>query len=132
MERGWVHGSSEFRQAMLEVLTESVDTKPEKIRDTSQKRDLSEHAASKALAEGLRVLDLDPETLPDLKKGDENKLMLAGWLRHHFPVSTDWCAEHLHMGHVSTVTRAWHYYKKPGRGWGRKKKDLDKIMDLFP
>ncbi len=129
MERGWVHGSQEFRKAMLDLLADG-DVPSKGIADSEQRRDITEHAAADALSRGLSVLGLSGEGLPQLKKGDNDKLLLAGWLRQHFPVSARWCADRLYMGHVASVTRAWHFYQKPEKEWIRKKRKLAGILSL--
>ena len=129
MERGWVHGGAEFRKAMIAFLEEEGAANRAEAGD--QKRDIGEAAAGQALDKGLAVFELKKSALRDLKKGDPRKLLLAGWLRSHFPVSTKWCAEALHMGHPSTNTRAWNFYQEPPRCWEPYKKKLLKIMELF-
>ena len=128
MERGWVHGCADFRTAMLKLLKEGGQTVSEA---SDQQRDIAQSAADKALDAGLESLNLDRDDLLSLKKGDERKLLLCGWLRNHFPVSTKWCCDTLCMGHTSTATRALHFYENPPRGWGKAKARLVKILDLF-
>ena len=84
-----------------------------------------------AMEAGLESLNLDRVDLLSSKKGDERKLLLCGWLRNHFPVSTKWCCDTLCMGHTSTATRALHFCENPPRGWGKAKARLVKMLDLF-
>jgi REP element-mobilizing transposase RayT len=129
MEKGWVHGCSDFRHAMIKLLEEG-NGKKISAPIAEQRRDISETAATQALESGLKVFDLSASELSELKKQDERKLLLAGWLRAHFEVSAKWCAAQLHMGHVSIITRAWHFYESPGKGWKSKRLQLDAILKL--
>ncbi len=129
MERGWVHGRSDFREAMIALLEEHGQTSH--VEAGAQKRDISQSKALRALEQGLQVLGLSRSELEQLKKGDERKLILGGWLRVHYPVSTKWCSEQLCMGHISTNTRAWNFYRNPPVRWKSEKKKLDKIIELF-
>lgn len=129
MERGWVHGCHAFREEMVKLLEEGGEKKgPAPIAD--QRRDISQHAADQALRKGLKVLKLSRKTLVALKKQDERKLLLAGWLRAHFEVSAAWCAEQLHMGHASIITKAWHFYQDPPKDFRRVHQLLNEILKI--
>jgi putative transposase len=129
MERGWVHGRAEFREAMIKLLAEGTGRQVP-APEADQRRDISQRAAQQALTEGLSALNLSRPSLTDLKKQDERKLLLAGWLRAHFEVSAAWCAEQLYMGHVSTITKGWHFYQNPPRSWLKNRKRLDAILEI--
>ena len=129
MERGWVHGCAEFREAMIALLEEQGPAP--RAEAGGQQRDIGASAGQKALEKGLTVLRLERNDLIQLKKVDERKLLLAGWLRSYFPVSTRWCTEQPHMGHPSTNTRAWNFHQNPPQKWRAAKKKLVNIVDFF-
>jgi len=129
MEKGWGHGRSDFREAMIALLEEHGLTSH--VEAGAQKQDISQSKALRALEQGLQILGLSRSELEPLKKGDERKYLLAGWLRVHNPVSTQWYSEQLRLGHISTNTRAWNFYRNPPVRWRREKVKLDKIIELF-
>jgi putative transposase len=129
MERGWVHGSKNYRESMTRLL-EDRDAGQIMTTEKEQRRDIGQSAANKALEKGLRVCGLKKNELALMRKGEERKLLLAGWVRKHFPVSARWCASQLHMGHVSTVARATRFYNKASGKWSRLGKKLDQILDF--
>jgi hypothetical protein len=51
-------------------------------------------------------------------------MLIAGLLRYRFPVSASWVAEHLYMGHYTTVSRAMRFFDNPGRDWNTEKKRI--------
>ena len=129
MERGWVHGRAEFREAMVVLLKEQGKITRSIAGD--QRRDIGASHAHVASDQALAMLGLRATELASLRKGDERKLLIAGWLRVHFQISAKWCADNLVMGHVSTVTRAREFYRHPPKKWGADKKKLDRILDLL-
>ena len=126
MERGWVHGCAAFREAMINLLKEQSKAKQSIPGD--QRRDIGESEAKSDLHQGMKALGLVPGKLDTLRKGDEYKLLLAGWIRRHFPVSAKWCADQLAMGHITSITKAWHFYEKPSKKWKKQKIALDQIL----
>jgi REP element-mobilizing transposase RayT len=127
MERGWVHGSETFRKAMIEMLEAEGQTSY--AHPGEQQRDISEAAAERALEQGFRLLKLSMQDLETIPKSDPRKLLLAGWLRAHFQVSSKWCARAVGLGHHSTATRALNFYRDPPRKWQRSKRQLAKFID---
>jgi hypothetical protein len=59
MERGWVHGSKEFRKRMGDILLEEGKS-PEELE---QKREVSEAAATEVLSKCLAYYKLAPSDL---------------------------------------------------------------------
>lgn len=113
MERGWMHGSREFRDRMRDSLVEQ-GKRPEELE---QKRDLSEAVATNVLNKCLSHFELDETDLINLAKSDPRKLLIAGLLRYHYPVRAQWVSEQLVMGHFTTVSRAMKFYDDPGKEW---------------
>jgi REP element-mobilizing transposase RayT len=127
MERGWVHGSAEFRERMLGCLRESGKDLSHLV-DRDQKRDLSENAAYAVLLQCLDYFCLQESELKTLKKSDPRKMLIAGLLRYHFPVSASWVSEQLSMGHFTTVSRAMKFFDAPTEDWIIAKCDILKFI----
>ena len=124
MERGWVHGSREFRGKLRECLLDRGG----RAEELEQKRDLGEAAATETLEKCLVHFKLDPSDLPRLAKSDARKLLIAGLLRYHYPVRAQWVGDQLEMGHFTTVSRAMKFYDEPGEVWGREKERILKFI----
>jgi hypothetical protein len=120
MERGWVHGSKEFRDRLLESLLEQGKN-PEELE---QKREISEAAAGSVLAECLNHFGLEFSDLPGLAKSDPRKFLIAGLLRYHYPVRAQWVSEKLVMGHFTTVSRAMKFYGQAEGEWLKQKTQI--------
>ena len=104
MERGWVHGSAEFRQQMVDFL-ESRASGDAPVYDARQKRDLTEQAVERVIARGSSFLEMDPSDLPLLKKSDRVKVLLAAYIKEHYPMSNRRISELLSMGHPTFISR---------------------------
>ena len=124
MERGWVHGSKEFRERLGESLLEQGKN-PEELE---QKRELSEAAANKVLGECLSHFGLEFSDLSKLAKSDPRKFLIAGLLRYHYPVRARWVSEKLVMGHFTTVSRAMKFYGRAEGKWLKEKKNILKFI----
>ena len=124
MERGWVHGSKEFRKRLRETLLEQGKNSEE----LEQKRELSEAAAGNVLVECLSYFGLEPSDLPKLAKSDPRKFLIAGLLRYHYPVRARWVSEKLVMGHFTTVSRAMRFYGEAEGEWLKAKKHILKFI----
>jgi hypothetical protein len=104
MERGWVHGSKEFRQQMVDFL-ESRGNGVALVCDARQRRDLTEQAVERLIAAGSSFLKVDPSDLPTLKKSDRVKVLLAACIKEHYPMSNQRISELLSMGHPTFISR---------------------------
>lgn len=124
MERGWVHGSAEFRKRMVNCLAEGDVSVFANADDVEQKRDLGEAAALIVLDRCLDYFQLTSVDLNKLKKSDERKMLIAGLLRYHFPLRADRISALLHMGHFTTVSRAMKFYDNPSKGWRDEKIEI--------
>lgn len=127
MERGWVHGNLEFRDRMLECIGETDPQALRHVDDADQRRDLGETAALSMLDRCLAHFGLSRDELPHLPKSDPRKMLIAGLLRYHFPVSTSWVAESLCMGHYTTVSRAMRFFDEPVSVWSAEKEHILKF-----
>ena len=128
LRRGWFHGSSDFRERMMEYLEEQEGVVNRQDGIGEQKRDYSLRGASLALTRGLKHYGLKAGELGSLPKSDERKMMLSGVLKKYFSVSNAWISEQLSMGHRSTVTRAMKLYRTPTR---KQKQELQKLIRVL-
>jgi hypothetical protein len=56
------------------------------------------------------------------------KMLIAGLLRYHYPVSVEWVSEQLCMGHFTTVSRAMRFYDEAEGIWKREKRQILKFI----
>jgi len=75
----------------------------------------------------LDYFKLVPDELHRLPKSDPRKMLMAGFLRYHFPVSASWIGQALSMGHYTTVSRAMRFFDKPDGEWRQDKKRILKF-----
>ncbi len=104
MERGWIHGAQEFRDQMSDWLEERQQG-AEKSSDADQKRDLTERAVKQRIKEGCRFLHIPIDQLKKMRKGDENKVLLAAYIKEHYSLSNQRISELLHMGHPTFISK---------------------------
>ena len=127
-ERGWVHGSREFRERIVEHLREEDEGLLRRVYDGEKGRSYNEYAASEAIEEGLKVLGMIRPDLGRLKKGDPRKLLLAGFIKRHFMVKNAWVSEQLNLGHPSRASKATHVFTNPPAGLKKAKRNLMKMF----
>lgn len=128
MERGWLHGSAEFRKRMAECLEAQGKAHLKSLVDVEQKRDLSEAAAQVVLKKCLDHFEIKPDELPRLPKSAPVKMLIAGFLRYHYPVGAEWVSKQLAMGHFTTVSRAMRFYDDADGKWAKKKQQILKFI----
>ena len=141
-ERGWVHGNEQFRERMLAYLGEEGEAPRERaspqrgrgragsIYDGAQRRAYLDGAAETALRRALPLLGIEAQELKQLRKGDERKLLLAGWLKKHFCVTNPWLSERLHMGHPTRVSQAGRFYADAPRRWKAARRELEGMLGV--
>lgn len=129
MERGWMHGGHAFRRKMIDHLQQSGLVDLNHLTDGEQKRDLSEEAARQVLARCLQYFGVTEKDLLLMKKSDPRKMLIAGLLRYHYPVSALWVSDQLKMGHYTTISRAMRFYREPEGQWGFEKQQIHKFID---
>jgi hypothetical protein len=127
MERGWVHGSKEFRLRMLDCINEGDPNALKHVDDAEQKKDLSEAVAEAVVLRCLSYFGLRREELPRMAKSAPEKRLIAGLLRYTFPVSAVWIAQELSMGHYTSVSKGVRFYDQAEGAWAEKKADLLKL-----
>ena len=128
MERGWMHGSAEFRKRMTECLETEGRAHLKSLVDVEQKRDVGEAAAKVALNKCLAHFNLEPADLARMPKSHPQKMLIAGLLRYHFPVRAGWVGQQLAMGHFTTVSRAMRFYDEAEGLWRKEKRQILKFI----
>jgi REP element-mobilizing transposase RayT len=128
MERGWMHGGEEFRKRMTDCLEEQGKAQLRSLVDAEQKRDLNEASASIVLKRCLKHFGVKPNELPRMPKSAPEKMLAAGLLRYHYPVSATWVSEKLVMGHFTTVSRAMKFYDDAEGKWAKEKQRILKFI----
>ena len=98
--------------------------------DPEQRRSYLQAAAERHLIEGLKLMGVDEEELGKLPKGDERKLLLAGWIKTNFLVSSAWLSQRLCMGHRSRMSQAPKFYNNPPPELRRQKAKLAQMLTL--
>ncbi len=105
IRRGWCFGRDEFRERMVKALDGVMKGKR---RDSfagieSRRQDTLE--AQRLFTEGLKKLKLSPSGLPDLKKSDRRKKVMAWYIRKNTSVKNEWIAREVQMGCVSNMSQ---------------------------
>ncbi len=89
---------------------------------------MGESAASVVIEKCLIYFGFLGKDLPTLSKSDPRKMMIAGLIRYHYPVSVFWVSEKLTMGHFTTVSKAMHFYDGAKGDWKKKKQQILKFV----
>ena len=76
----------------------------------------------------LKYFKISEDDLATLSKSDPRKMMIAGLIRYHYPVSVFWVSNRLAMGHFTTVSRAMHFYDRAEGVWEKKKRRILKFI----
>jgi hypothetical protein len=102
IRRGWCLGGEEFRDALLGRLApggcrESFSGDAMRLHD--------ENEAERLVCAGLEYLQLSEEDLGSLRKGSDDKALLAWLVRRHTSVPNAWIAQRLRMGRADCLSR---------------------------
>ncbi|VGO23286.1 transposase [Pontiella sulfatireligans] len=103
IRRGWCLGSERFREQMLERL-ETLSGK----RESFSGEEVGLHDEGEAehlLKAGVAVLGMAEPELVALRKGADEKALIAWLLRKHCAVSNAWIAGRLDMGRADCLSR---------------------------
>ncbi|MFV2044793.1 MAG: hypothetical protein ACC700_16355, partial [Anaerolineales bacterium] len=111
LRRGWCYGSATFKERMLGLAEDLLSRhapgsgrggnyRGEELRDYGTRR------AEAIIAAGLDTFELDEGDLGEMKKGADEKLLIAAIVREETVVKARWLAERLQMGSVANVSRA--------------------------
>ena len=103
IRRGWCFGTDEFKEEMLERIDLSSGQRDSFSGDEVGAHD--ELDAERLVTAGMVVLGLDENRLTGLKKGAEEKTLLAWLVRKNTAVSNAWIADRLKMGRADCLSR---------------------------
>lgn len=106
MERGWVHGSKEFRDEMSDQILEAREEGPGATRDREQKWDMTDRAVRKVITCGCGYFGIAEYDLMKMKKGAWQKTLLAAYIKEHYSMPNREISRLLHMGDRSQVGRS--------------------------
>jgi REP element-mobilizing transposase RayT len=105
IRRGWVLGSSAFREEMQVSAEKVMKGKHSSSYSGDARRSHDQQRATEIFITGLGLFDLREEELLDLKKGDHRKKVIAWMIRKRTSVRNEWIAERLRMGHPNSISR---------------------------
>ena len=106
LRRGWYVGGQSFLEKLEGYLDGAVRGRQRESLSGGAKERHDLAAAERALADGLRALELSEGQLAQLARGAPEKVVLAWWLRQRTTVPLRWVTQRLEMGHYSRVTQA--------------------------
>jgi REP element-mobilizing transposase RayT len=128
MDRGWVHGSKEFRRKMSEHLLEQQAGREREIHDREQRRDLAESAVQAIIQEGCKRLRINPSDLVRLKKCAPEKILLATYIKENYSTENREISRLLHMGDRSLVGRSRSIVERK-KDFARRYRSLKRALD---
>jgi putative transposase len=102
IERGWCHGSEEFRQELLAQMESSFGPHHAGI----EKQESAQAKAERILGEELARLHLRTQDLERARKADRRKLKIALRLRQETTMTWKWIANQLSMGTGGSAANA--------------------------
>jgi putative transposase len=110
LQRGWCHGSEEFRQELLAQMGERAGAEHygEEIQETAEAK------AERVVSEELKKADWSQEQLKQRRKGDPRKLRMALRLRRETTMTLAWIAQRLHMGTKTHLSHLLYWQKREG------------------
>jgi hypothetical protein len=100
IRRGWCLGNEEFRQELLAAATERVGPS----HYGSDRQETDEQKAERMVRQELQRLGWKEDDLPGRRKGDKEKVKVAGRLRQETTMSLKWIAQRLSMGSWTYVS----------------------------
>jgi REP element-mobilizing transposase RayT len=103
IRRGWCFGTDEFKDQMLERIDLSSGQRDSFSGDEVGAHD--ELDAERLLIAGMKALEVREDDIPQLRKGAEEKALLAWLVRKNTAVSNAWIAGRLQMGRADCLSR---------------------------
>jgi len=103
IRRGWCFGTDQFKVDMLERIDQLSGKRESFSGDEVRQHD--EREAERLFQDGLGVLGLTEEMLLGLRKGAEEKALLAWLIRRHCVVPNGWIVNRLNMGRADCLSR---------------------------
>jgi len=105
IRRGWCLGDPDFHKEMEKRVDERISGYDRRSYLGEEARTHDEAEALRLLQQGLTRLNLDKADLPNLKKGDSRKKVIAALIRQNTGVRNDWICNQLSMGNASNLSR---------------------------
>ncbi len=105
IRRGWCLGDPEFRTQMEALVDQRISRYDRRSYLGEEARTHDKAEALRLLQFGLSQLKLKADELPNLKKGDVRKKVIAWLIHQHTGVRNDWICEQLSMGNSSNLAR---------------------------
>jgi len=103
IRRGWCFGTDQFKEELLERVDLSSGQRSSFSGEEVGAHD--EKDAERLVVAGMQVLGLDESRLTGLRKGAEEKMLLAWLVRKNTAVSNAWIADRLQMGRPDCLSR---------------------------
>jgi REP element-mobilizing transposase RayT len=103
IRRGWCFGTDEFKAEMLERMDLSSGQRDSFSGDEVGAHD--EMDAERLIVDGMKALGLKESQMTELRKGAEEKALLAWLVRKNSAVSNAWIADRLKMGRADCLSR---------------------------
>jgi len=124
IRRGWAYGTDEFRLRVQDLLDAAVSGKRRDSFMGEEIRMHDEREAERLFQKGLVCCGITEEELPDLKKGDVRKKVIAWHIRKNTSVRVEWITKRLQMGSTSNFSYNYRSVEdaKEGPLWGLKAK----------
>ncbi len=112
LRRGWYWGSQAFAETLLGLLTSRSKLPANRTYGSSpQHRAHGQQEAEKLLAKGLRVHQLSPKLVSELRGTDPRKIAIAVNLWQNTTASQAWIADHLQMKSAANVSQILRRHK---------------------
>ncbi|MDZ8119381.1 transposase [Pontiella agarivorans] len=105
IRRGWAFGDDAFRESLQERIGERLtgNHRSSYSGEAIQMHDICE--AERLLEECLKKLHVSRDSLPNLKKSDPAKKVIAWHIRKRVSIRNQWISEQLHLGNPSNLSR---------------------------
>lgn len=110
IRHGWCFGDKEFRQELLEEVTNRIGAE----HYGRERNEAAEAEAERIIQEDLRRHRWTEEDLAKRAKGDRVKVALAARLRSDTLVTVKWIASRLHMGSWCYVNNRLYHWRRGG------------------
>lgn len=101
LRRGWIFGSQEFKERVIELARKHLSDKAGRARDGysgDEVREYGEREAARLIEAGLKFFELKAGDFGNLTKGEWRKAVIAHVVQKRTTVRLDWIADQLHMG----------------------------------
>lgn len=112
LRRGWCWGSDEFRERLEKLVSGVVGKRKRKSYQGEELKTHDEGEGQRLLELGLECLEIDLETVAEMRKNDVRKQALAWLVKSNTVVGDEWVCRTLGMGDRSNISRAVVRFQK--------------------